>query len=179
MFEALGEGTAIGVEQGGRGPREVRMRRLARPRQHDGAERRRVAWRTLPVVVFLGLALLGSWHAVLGAQWDPAAFAGEDTLQLRTNAPGEGEYWFKVWLVVLDGQLYVRLGSRGTRRVERNTTAPYLGVEVGGARFDKVRAVPAPEMAERVAKAMADKYTSDLFVRWLPHPLTLRLVPES
>jgi hypothetical protein len=114
-----------------------------------------------------------------GAQWDPATFAKEDTLKLRTIGPKEGEHWFPVWLVVIDGQVYVRLGTRAAGRVEANTTAPYLGVEVAGQRFDHVRGVPAPEYAERVAQAMADKYTSDIFVRLFSHPLILRLVPEA
>jgi hypothetical protein len=123
---------------------------------------------------------LGVGSAAAGAaQWDPAAFAKEDTLKLRTIGPKEGEYWFKVWLVVIDGQVYVRLGTRAAERVQANTTAPYLGVEVAGQRFDRVHGVPAPEFAERVAKAMADKYTSEIFVRFMSHPLTLRLVPEE
>jgi hypothetical protein len=81
--------------------------------------------------------------------------------------------------VVIDDQVYVRLGTRAADRVNENTTAPMLGVEVAGQRFDRVRAVPAPEYAERVAEAIADKYTSDLFIRWMSHPLTLRLVPEA
>ncbi len=125
-----------------------------------------------------GLALVEAAPAV-AAQWNPAAFAKEDTLKLRTTGPEEGEYWFPVWLVVIDGDVYVRLGSRAAGRVERNVTAPYLGVEVAGQRFDHVRGVPAPDDAARVARAMAEKYTSDLIVRWMSHPLTLRLVPEN
>jgi hypothetical protein len=113
------------------------------------------------------------------AQWNPDAFAKDDTLQLRTTRPNEGEHWFKVWLVVIEGQVYVRLGTRAAERVQANTTSPYLGVEVAGQRFDRVRGVPAPESADRVAKAMADKYTSDIFVRLFSHPLTLRLVPDD
>ena len=129
----------------------------------------------------LGLTatLLVASSAGVAAQWDPAAFAKEDTLQLRTTRADEGEHWFKVWLVVIDGQVYVRLGSRAAERVESNTTAPILGVEVAGQRFDRVRGVPAPDYAERVAKAMAEKYTSDIFVHLFSHPLTLRLVPED
>ena len=33
-------------------------------------------------------------------------------------------------------------------------------------------------IAPEVAAAMADKYWSDIFIRWFPHPLTLRLVPD-
>jgi hypothetical protein len=133
--------------------------------------------RCLSAVVFLML-LAAFVPGAFAASWDPAAFAKENTLKLRTNCPSEGEYWFPVWLVVIDGQPYVRLGSRAVGRVECNSTAPFLGVEVAGQRFDHVHGVPAPEYAERVGKAMADKYTSDIFVRLFPHPLTLRLVPE-
>jgi len=41
-----------------------------------------------------------------------------------------------------------------------------------------VDGVAAPEMASQVDAAMADKHWSDVFVRWLDHPLTLRLVPK-
>ena len=130
----------------------------------------------LSAIILLLLTLPAS--CVVAGSWDPAAFAKEETLKLRTNCPKEGEYWFPVWLVVIDGQVYVRLGNRAAGRVECNSTAPFLGVEVAGQRFEHVRGVPAPDDAERVAKAMADKYTSDIFVRVFSHPLTLRLVPE-
>jgi hypothetical protein len=112
------------------------------------------------------------------AGWDPATFTKESTLKLRTVSVEGGEHWFPVWLVVIDNQVYVRLGSRAAGRVAHNTEAPFLSVEVAGQRFEHVRGVPAPEYADRVAEAMADKYTSDLIVRLLPHPLTLRLIPE-
>jgi hypothetical protein len=51
-------------------------------------------------------------------------------------------------------------------------------VEVGGHRFEKVRATETPEYVKQVADAMADKYTSDIIIRWFPHPLTMRLEPE-
>jgi hypothetical protein len=111
--------------------------------------------------------------------WDPGAIAKQDTIKLRTVGPREAEHWFPVWVVVLDHEVYVRLGSRATGRVEENTAAPYLGVEIAGQRFDKVRGVPAPESAQRVAAAMAGKYWTDIFVRYMRHPLTLRLVPEE
>jgi hypothetical protein len=112
------------------------------------------------------------------AGWTPSAYANETTLELKTVAAGEGEHWFKVWLVVIDDQVYVRLGSRAVGRIERNTTAPYVGVRVAGQEFPRVKGVPAPEKTERVAQAMADKYWSDVLVRHFNHPLTLRLVPE-
>src|SRR5213593_3433990 len=112
------------------------------------------------------------------AEWKPGAYASESTLQLRTTAPGEGDHWFPVWLVVFDDQVYVRLGTRAADRIERNTTKPYVSVRVAGQQFDRIKAVAAPESVERVAHAMADKYWSDVLVRHMDHPLTMRLAPE-
>src|SRR5437870_13840071 len=103
--------------------------------------------------------------SVPAADWTPRAWTQENTLELRTTAAGEGEHWFPVWLVVVDDDVYVRLGSRAAGRMERNTTAPYVGVRVGGAQFDRVKAVPMPEKTAAVAQAMARKYWSDVIVR--------------
>jgi hypothetical protein len=112
-------------------------------------------------------------------QWNPRAWTEESTLELRTQAPGEPEHWFKVWLVVIDGDLYVRLGGPATARIEANVSRPIVGVRVAGRQFDRVRGVPAPDYADRVTAAMAEKYWSDLLMRWFSHPLTLRLLPEE
>src|SRR5205814_5667101 len=87
------------------------------------------------VVAAAMLAVLGVATPGAGADWTPRAWANESTLQLRTTAADEGEHWFPVWLVVIDDQLYVRLGSRAAGRIERNTTAPWVGVRVGGREF--------------------------------------------
>ena len=109
------------------------------------------------------------------SSWDTAILGKESTLQFLTVGPQEGEHWSKVWVVNVDGQLYVRLGRRAAARFEKNTTAPFLKVRIAGQEFDHVRADPAPEMAERVAAAMAAKYWSDLLIRFASHPLTVRL----
>jgi len=134
--------------------------------------------RGIGVLLLLATLTACSAAAVRATEWNPATFAKVETLKLRTNCVPEGEYWFPVWLVVIDDQVYVRLGSKAVSRIECNSTAPFVGVEIAGERFDHVRGVPAPETAEQVNKAMADKYTSDLFIRWFSHPLTLRLMPE-
>lgn len=113
------------------------------------------------------------------ASWNPHTYAGASTLELRTTAAGEGEHWFPVWLVVIDDQVYVRLGPRAAGRIDRNTTAPWVGVRVGGQQFDRVKAALAPDYVERVAKAMADKYWSDVLIRHMSHPMTLRLVAAA
>lgn len=110
--------------------------------------------------------------------WTPEAWQEESTIELRTTRPGEEPHWFKVWFVVIDGQLYVRLGSRAAERFEENTTRPFMAVRIAGQEFPRVEGIPAPEMVEAVAAAMADKHWSDLFVRHFAHPLTLRLVPR-
>ena len=112
-------------------------------------------------------------------QWNPRAWTEESTLELRTQAPGDPEHWFKVWLVVIDGDLYVRLGGPATARFESNVGRPIVAVRVAGHQFDRIRGVPAPDYADRVMGAMAEKYWSDLIMRWFSHPLTLRLVPDE
>jgi hypothetical protein len=69
----------------------------------------------------------------------------------------------------------VRLGSRAAERIETNETGSEIAVRVGDLQFDHVRVEKAPELADRVAEQMAEKYWSDIFIRFFPHPLTLRL----
>jgi len=133
------------------------------------------------------VALAIFWIALIGGAsaannpvpgWDPNAFRDQSTLQIMTVGPEEGEHWSNLWLVVLDGQLYVRLGDRSFGRVQKNTTSPYVKVKIGDKEFDKVRLEAAPEMADKVAAAMADKYFMDILVRQESHPMTARLVAE-
>lgn len=112
------------------------------------------------------------------AEWNPEAFSKEDTLEYLTVGPDEGEHWSTVWLVVIDGQVYIRLGGRAAGRIERNTAAPFVKVRIAGQTFDKVKAEPAPEQVDAVAAAMGEKYPSDILVRYFNHPLTMRLTPE-
>jgi len=129
--------------------------------------------RALALVPWLLAAVPG-----VAANWTPRAWTDASTIELCTTRAGEGEHWFPVWLVVIDDQVYVRLGTRAATRIEGNTTAPHLRVRINGQQFDRVKGLPAPEDAERVAQAMAAKYWSDVLIRHLRHPLTLRLVPE-
>ena len=111
------------------------------------------------------------------AAWDPAAFSQEETLEFLTVAPDGEEHWSTVWLVVLDGQVYLRLGSRAAERFEASTIKPKLKIRIAGQTFDDVTGVPAPEQADAVAAAMHEKYWSDVFIQYFSHPLTLRLTP--
>lgn len=88
--------------------------------------------------------------------WDPDAFShDQSTLQIMTIDPAAGAHWSKLWLVAIDGQLYVRLGDRAFGRVRKNTSSPYVKVKVDDKEFDKVRLEPAPDMTDKVADAMA------------------------
>jgi hypothetical protein len=111
--------------------------------------------------------------------WDPSAFRDESTLQVMTTEPGVGEHWSNLWLAVIDNQLYVRLGDRAYGRVQRNTTSPYVSLKVAGKEFDKVKLQEAPDMKDKVAAAMADKYFMDKLIRHESHPMTARLTPEA
>ena len=136
----------------------------------------RHAWTGL--ILGAGLAAAVVVAAAPSAAWNPKAWTNESTVELRTTCPGESEHWFPVWLVVLDDQVYVRLGSRAVGRIECNQTKPEVAVRIAGMEFEHVRLESSPADVERVATAMGKKYWSDVFVHWLSHPMTARLVPQ-
>ncbi len=111
----------------------------------------------------------------LARGWDADAIGKHSTIRLHTNCPGEGIHSFPVWVVSIGSHVFVRLGSRAAARVECSPSYS-LGVDVGSQHY-QVRGYPAPELADRVAQAMAAKYSGDVLVRWFSHPLTLRLQP--
>jgi hypothetical protein len=125
------------------------------------------------------LAVAGFLRVASAGEWTPGAWADENTVELRTAAPGAEAHWFPVWLVVIDGQLYVRLGSRAAARFDENVTKPVIGVRIAGKTFESVRGVIAPGMTEKVTAAMRDKYwlQGDVIVRRINHPYTMLLVP--
>lgn len=112
------------------------------------------------------------------ADWTPDQWKYEDTLQFLTDCPDEGPHWSYVWLVVLDGELWVRLGSKAAGRVDCNKAGRTTSVKIAEREFPSIEMVESPEMAERVAEAMAEKYWSDFAVAWMDHPYTMKLVPK-
>ncbi len=126
------------------------------------------------------LATLCAWLFVTGAAWaarEPERYVEEDTLEVLTVGPEEGEHWSYVWLVVLDGEVYVRLGTKAAERMNANTRAPLTSVRITGEEFPEVESISTPDMADRVQEAMADKYATDIVVRYMAHPLTMKLRP--
>lgn len=127
------------------------------------------------LVAFVSLSTV----AAGAAEWTPERWKDEDTLQFRTDCPGEPAYWSYVWVVVLDGQAWVRLGSRAAGRFDCSATKPLTSIRIAGEEFENVEMVDTPAMAERVAAAMAEKYSTDLIVRYMTHPYTMKLVPKA
>jgi len=112
-------------------------------------------------------------------RWDPAVFRDASTIKIMTTEPDVGEHWSNLWVVVIDGQPYVRLGYRAYGRIQKNTTSPYVKLKVADQEFDSVKLVEMPDMKQKVAAAMADKYWMDILVRHQSHPMVARLVPEA
>ncbi len=111
--------------------------------------------------------------------WDPAVFRDASTIKIMTTETDVGEHWSNLWVVVIDGQPYFRLGDRAYGRIQRNATSPFVKLKVADQEFDKVKVEDIPDMKEKVAAAMADKYWMDVLVRHESHPMVARLVPEA
>ena len=90
--------------------------------------------------------------------WDPTVFRDASTVKIMTTEPDVGEHWSNLWVVVIDGQPYVRLGDRAYGRIQRNATSPYVKLKVADEEFEKVKVEEMPDMKENVAAAMAEKY---------------------
>src|SRR5215469_1316410 len=116
--------------------------------------------------------------ANLVAGWDPDAFRAQRTLQLMTTGAEEGAHWSKLWLVVIDGQLFVRLDARTFERVKENLAGEYVMLKIGDRKFNRVRLEAVPDMSSKVAAAMANKYPMDVLIRHESHPMTARLMAE-
>ena len=127
--------------------------------------------------IALATAALAEDKTVPG--WDPAVFRDASTIKVMTTEADVGEHWSNLWVVVIDGQPYVRLGDRSYGRIQRNTTKPYVKLKVADQEFDKVKVEEMPDMKEKVAAAMADKYWMDVLIRHESHPMVARLVPEA
>lgn len=134
-------------------------------------------FRTLILPAALVLTLLLAATANASPEWNPDIWAEEETLELMTQAPDDEPYWFPVWLVVIEDELYVRLGTHAADRVNESVTNPYVGLRVGGEEFARVKTIMAPEESAAVDHEMGEKYWSDFYIRLMPHPMTLRLVP--
>src|ERR1700682_3832336 len=90
---------------------------------------------SLVLSIALATAARADDEAVPG--WDPAVFDAS-TIKIMTTEPDAGEHWSNLWVVVIDGQPYVRLGDRSYGRIQKNSTSPYVKLKVADQEFDKV-----------------------------------------
>jgi len=133
----------------------------------------------LSFVLSIALATAARAEVIAVPGWDPAAFRDASTIKIMTTEPDVGAHWSNLWVVVIDGQPYVRLGDRAYGRIQRNTTSPFVKLKVADQEFDKVKVEEMPNMTEKVGAAMAAKYWMDVLIRHESHPMVARLVPES
>jgi hypothetical protein len=133
----------------------------------------------LGAALLIGLVTAAHPADIAVPGWDPAAFRDASVIQIMTTEPDVGEHWSKLWVVVIDDQPFIRMGSRSYGRVQSNTTSPYVKLKVGAQEFDRVKLEEMPDMKDKVAAAMADKYFMDKLIRYENHPMVARLVPEA
>jgi hypothetical protein len=133
----------------------------------------------LSFVLSIGFALPGRAQDKKVRGWDPAEFRDASTIKIMTTEPDVGEHWSNLWVVVINGQPYVRFGERAYRRIQKNTTRLYVKLKLAYQEFERVKVEEKPEMKEKVAAAMADKYWMDILIRHESHPMVARLVAEG
>ena len=137
--------------------------------------RSRVLSAGLIAVMVFGTAAFGAENT----EWSASDFEREKVIRIRTQAPDDDEHWFPIWVVELEGDVYIRLGTRAAKHFLDNVDHPVVGVRVGEKQFDRISGEEVPDLVDEVAAAMSDKYFTDFLVRWVPHPLTLRLLPAT
>ncbi len=111
------------------------------------------------------------------SDWEPAAFSEESTLEFLSVRDSGRDHWSPVWLVVIDDEVYLRLGRRAVKNLTSSTIYPDTRVRLAGTEFE-VRVTEADDMAGPVGAAMAEKYSTDCLVRFWPHPMTARIRPR-
>ena len=103
-----------------------------------------------------------------------------DAARLPSAAPSCEASAMRILAAVLCVGLFAAAG-----RVERNSTAPRMMVRFSEDRVYTIRYEKAPEMADRIADAMAEKYWSDFLgepfrkLGLSSPPVMLRLVPDE
>jgi len=133
----------------------------------------------LSFVLSIALATAARAEDIAVPGWDPTVFRDASTIKIMTTEPDIGEHWSNLWVIVIDGQPYVRLGDRAYGRIHRNSTRPYVKLKVADQEFDRVKVEEMPDMMEKVGAAMAAKYWMNVLIRHESHPMVARLVPES
>ena len=118
------------------------------------------------------------------AEEDLALLREAEEIDIETQAPGGPAKRTTIWIVVADGEVYVRSvnGERG-QWYRAAVANPAVGIRVDGQRLSAT-AIPAtdPASIERVSNGFESKYArygASLASMLQPHtlPTTLRLEP--
>ena len=106
----------------------------------------------------LGLALLA--HAARASSPPPVweDLADVPTIQIKTTDAEGDAVERTIWLLVLDGQGYVRAG--GTSRWDANVDAhPDVSAQIDGIWYDlRAKRIPEGALYDQVMQGMRDKY---------------------
>lgn len=114
---------------------------------------------------------------------DLALLEGAEEIEIETQAPGKEARRTKVWVVVDDGEVFIRTwkgaGSRWFRDIEAN---PAVAIHVGAKRLPaSAIAATDPDSIERTSNGFRRKYAGDPGVKVMVapevHETTLRLEP--
>lgn len=128
----------------------------------------------------LGLALAAATPNAR-AEVDWPAVAGARTVHVITRDADGSERRTKIWLVVVDGQGYIRTG--GTRWGDNLIRDPALRLEVEGSSHAlRANRVTDAALIERLTEALRAKYgTSDRVIGWFRfgEVRIFRLLPEA
>jgi hypothetical protein len=127
------------------------------------------------LAVLLGIAVLVFGLEIVASE------SGE--VVVVTTPTDAGPSTTRLWVVDVDGDQYLRAGH-----VEASWYAPLVGADVveveRGGTAGRYRAVPAPELLDRVNAAFADKYGwretyIGMMVGGREHAVPIRLEPVS
>lgn len=130
----------------------------------------------------LALAVLAGLAAAFVLAVFVASHYGGERVTLRTeDAAGEG-HATPLWVVELDGTLFLRAGDRASGWVERLRAEPGVELRRGGT-WRRYRAELVPERTEAVSARMAAKYgLADRLVGLIRDParsVAVRLEPAA
>jgi hypothetical protein len=111
----------------------------------------------MALAALLGLALAGPARAASAPPvWED--LADIDTIQIRTTDVEGDPVDRTIWLLVLDGQGYIRAG--GSSRWDANIDAhPDVSAQIDGIWYDlRAKRIPEGPLYDQVMQGMRDKY---------------------
>ena len=106
--------------------------------------------------VLIGLAVVVGLVVVLGAGMAGLSESGEVVVLTTQDASGAGQET-RLWIVEYDGAQWLRAGDPESSWLHRLQANPAVTVSRGGE-IDHYRAVPTPEVVDRINGLMQERY---------------------